>query len=111
MELRSKVWLMKDKKPIIGTGRALLLSLIHEKGSISRAAQEMGMSYRTAWGKIKAMEKRLGYPVVLSKTGGGGGGHTSLTTEGKELLQNYQILISTVREAADKTFTLLFQDN
>lgn len=110
MELRSKVWLMKDEKPIIGTGRALLLTLIHERGSISQAAQEMEMSYRTAWGKIKAMEKRLGYPIVESHTGGGGGGFTLLTEEGKDLLKRYQRLVSTVRETADTAFTHLFSE-
>lgn len=108
MKLQSKVWLTKDKKPIIGTGRALLLQLILQQGSISQAAQEMGMSYRTAWGKIKAMEKRLGYPIVQSRTGGGGGGFTLLTQEGKDLLKKYEKLVSIVQETADTTFFHLF---
>lgn len=109
MQLRSKIWLIKDKKPIIGTGRAHLLKLIKEKGSIAGAAQEMKMSYRTAWGKIKSMEERLGYSVVNSKAGGGHGGSTLLTKEGQEILEKYQILVSTVIETAETTFYKLFK--
>ncbi len=109
MELRSKMWLIKDNRPIIGTGRALLLNLIKEKGSIAGAAQEMKMSYRTAWGKIKSMEDRLGYSVVESRAGGGSGGSTLLTKEGKEILEKYLFLISTVNETAETTFHRLFK--
>lgn len=111
MQVRSKVWLIKDKKPIMGTGRALLLNLILHKGSIAAAAQEMGMSYRTAWGNIKTMEKRLGYSLVNSRTGGGGGGSTLLTEEGKSLLQKYDSLMTTVEELADSNFLELFQQD
>lgn len=109
MELRSKVWLIKDNRPIIGTGRALLLNLIKEKGSIAGAAQEMKMSYRTAWGKIKSMEDRLGYSVVDSRVGGGSGGSTLLTKEGKEILEKYLFLVTTVNETAETTFRRLFK--
>lgn len=103
-----KIWLIIDNEPVIGEGRALLLHLIKEKGSISRAAQEMNMSYRAAWGKIKVMEKRLGYSVVKSKAGGGRGGFTFLTEEGEVFLKKYKELIATVEKSVDSTFSRLF---
>lgn len=33
----------------LGPGKAELLNLIHERGSISAAAKQMKMSYRRAW--------------------------------------------------------------
>ena len=39
----------------IGPGKAELLRLIEEMGSISAAAREMGMSYRRAWTLVETM--------------------------------------------------------
>ena len=38
-------------------------------GSIQRAAEEFGMSYRHAWGAIKKIEKRAGFKILDRKLG------------------------------------------
>ncbi|HDQ41371.1 MAG TPA: LysR family transcriptional regulator [Desulfonatronum sp.] len=49
---------------IFGIGKAQLLAGIERHGSLNKAAQEMGMSYRAAWGKIKQAEHALGLQLV-----------------------------------------------
>jgi len=39
-------------------------------GSINQAAAKLGMSYRAAWGKVTATEKRLGIKLLNKHTGG-----------------------------------------
>ena len=76
----------------IGKGRIKLLELIDRYGSISKAAKELGMSYKTAWDSVDTINNLSPEPVVISKTGGKGGGKTYLTNYGKKLVQQYEIL-------------------
>ncbi|WP_045220044.1 winged helix-turn-helix domain-containing protein [Desulfonatronum thioautotrophicum] len=63
--VRLHIWLEEDDKTVFfGSGRAMLLDMIQKHGSIKKASQAMGMSYRAAWGKIKASEKALGVQLV-----------------------------------------------
>ncbi|MBS1234401.1 MAG: putative transcriptional regulator, ModE family, partial [Nitrospirae bacterium] len=64
MEIRSKVWLEIEGRPVFGRGRRFLLEAIDTCGSINQAAKEINISYRKAWGYIKAMEERLGIKLV-----------------------------------------------
>lgn len=72
-----------------GKGKIDLLKLVGEKRSILKAAREMGMSYRHAWGKIKDMESEIGASLVKSSRGGRGGGSTSLTPLADEIIEKY----------------------
>jgi len=85
-----RVWLKKDGRFLIGEGRAKLLRLIRLHGSISKAAEEMGMSYRHAWGTIRKVEEALGDKVLHSERGGQEGGVSTLTPAGEELLLAYE---------------------
>ena len=50
----------------IGHGKIRLLELISAHGSISRAAKEMGMSYRRAWLLADEMNRMFVKPVMES---------------------------------------------
>ncbi|NIP36008.1 MAG: LysR family transcriptional regulator, partial [Thermoplasmata archaeon] len=80
----------RDGRPILGEGRAELLELVDEKGSLSEAAREMGMSYRYAWGMVRKVSEAAGGPVVESSRGGSQGGRTSLTPLGRELIATFR---------------------
>ena len=67
-----------------------LMENISKFGSISRAAAEMGISYRYAWGIVGIAEKALDIHLVHRQVGGFEGGGTSLSTEGRELLEQYK---------------------
>jgi 8-oxo-dGTP diphosphatase len=89
-ELAYRLWLRKDERFIISEGRARLLKLIKKYGSLARAADEMAMSYRHAWGVIKKIEESTGERIVVSERGGQEGGASNLTPEGLRLLEQYE---------------------
>ena len=89
-DLEYRVWLKRNDRFLISSGRAKLLKLIDEKGSISKAAEDMGMSYRHAWGAIKKVEEALGTKVIYSVRGGQEGGTSKLTEAGKEVILAYE---------------------
>ena len=65
----------------------LLVSIL-ETGSLTAAAKEINVSYRTALNYIDKIESSLDVKVVSTTKGGkGGGGGTSLTDEGYSILK------------------------
>lgn len=88
MKVRYKVWLDNDGKAF-GDGPYDMLEKIERLGSLRRAAEEMGMSYSQAWNLLKTLEKRLGFELIERKTGGAAGGGSSVTPEGKRLMEKY----------------------
>lgn len=85
--LRLRVWIEQEEKTYIGIGSTLLLQHVEELGSLRKAAAELGMSYRRAWGKLKNAEERIGQPLV-EKTKGKGQ-RFNLSPFGKELKDKF----------------------
>lgn len=83
----------------VGPGRADLLELIGETGSISEAAKRMGMSYKRAWSLVQALNEGFGAPLVETVRGGAGQGGASLTPAGSEVLERYRRMQQATREA------------
>ncbi len=111
MEIRSKLWIEIGGKPVFGRGRRFLLEAIDKHGSINQAAKEINISYRKAWGYIKAMEERLGFKLIDRQTGGRNGGGAVLTEEAKKFLKKYEALESGIRESVDEKFRRIFKDS
>jgi molybdate transport system regulatory protein len=89
MKIRYKIWLERNEKTIFGRGREELLRSIDELHSLYAAAKKLNMSYRAAWGRLKASEARLGVRLT-SSDGQCKGLH--LTPEAKELLEKFDRL-------------------
>jgi molybdate transport system regulatory protein len=88
--LRSKVWLEKDGKLLMGWGRATLLERIDQFGSISAAARSMKLTYRNAWLWVEAMNHLAPLPLVEKSAGGERGGYARLTDEGRRIVADYK---------------------
>jgi molybdate transport system regulatory protein len=110
MQIKSKVWIEVDGEPVFGSGRQLLLKAIDEYGSINKAAKEVNISYRKAWGYLKAMEDRLGIKLVERQVGGRNGGGAVLTEDAREFLRKYERLEEGIKEFVDGRFREVFQD-
>lgn len=82
----------------IGPGRADLLELIAETGSISEAARRMGMSYKRAWGLAQALNDGFGAPLIETQRGGTGQG-ASVTVAGQDVLARYRHMEAETRKA------------
>jgi molybdate transport system regulatory protein len=108
LQIRSKLWVDVDGEPVFGKGRMLLLKAIGSTGFITQAAQAVSISYRRAWGYIKAMEERLGIQLVDCHAGGKNGGGASLTPDARSFLDKYEELDAGIRELVDKRFLEVF---
>lgn len=106
---KSKVWLEIDENVIFGDGRQMLLKAIEETGSIRQAASKLGMSYRAAWGKLKATEERLGLELINKKAGGTNSG-TILTEEGRIFMEKYKHFKQECNDTVDQIFNKHFED-
>src|SRR5690606_18294355 len=76
----------------LGPGRAELMERIARTGSISAAAREMDMSYRRAWLLVEATNAAFVEPLVVTNTGGSGGGGAQLTEFGMAILARYRAM-------------------
>lgn len=110
ISIKSKLWIEVDGRPVFGRGRRFLLEAIDKYGSINQAAKEISISYRKAWGYIKAMEERLGFKLIDRQTGGKNGGGATLTQEAKLFLKKYAELEMGIREIVDERFRKIFVD-
>jgi len=74
----------------LGPGKVGLLQAIHTHGSISSAAREMNMSYRRAWMLVTTMNDCFTSDLVVTSTGGKGGGGSEVTDIGLEVIRRYR---------------------
>ncbi|RQW85372.1 MAG: LysR family transcriptional regulator [Geobacter sp.] len=92
IEVAGTVSLKKTDMAFLGSDRIALLEKINEFGSISKAAKAVGVSYKTAWDTINAINDLSEKPLFIRVTGGKSGGGTRLTEEGKDLIRTYRII-------------------
>jgi molybdate transport system regulatory protein len=90
LEIHFKLWLERDGKVLFGQGRRELLRAIADTGSLAGAAKKLDMSYRAAWGRLKASEERLG--LRLLENSGQGRRAATLTPEALALLAWFEEL-------------------
>lgn len=106
---KSKIWIEANDQVVFGGGRMKLFRAIEECGSIRQAATKLGMSYRAAWGKIKATEERLGMQLVEKHAGGHQSG-AQLTEDARKLLGVYRQFKADSVKAVDKLFSYHFKE-
>lgn len=103
--LNYKLWLSSvTGEGIIEEDRYKLLQLIHTKGSLKAAADQMGISYRKAWGDLKKAEELLGYELIIRQRGGKDGGQSQLTGKAVKLLEAYDMLHTKMDDAVEKAY-------
>ncbi len=99
MNFGYKIWIEKDGKTVFGMGIFRLLTLVAETGSLHKAAQELKMSYRAAWGKVRDYEERLG--IGLLEKGRHGRTGAQLTQQGQQIMTRFQDILKEI----DRTLT------
>ena len=84
--IRLKLFIAEET---VGIGKIELLQAVDTTGSISAAAEAMGMDYRRAWFLLKSMQQGFNAPLFITRRGGTGRGGASLTALGKEVIERY----------------------
>jgi molybdate transport system regulatory protein len=103
--IRSKIWIEDaDGDVVFGLGRYRILSAVERCGSLNAAAKELKMSYRAAWGRIKATEARIGRPLVVRDGKG-----SRLTAHAQLLMKQFRRLHSLVEPESDEVFAQLME--
>jgi molybdate transport system regulatory protein len=89
-----------DTGESIGPGKIRLLEEIEKTGSIRKAAEAVGMSFRQAWLLLRAIEEMFGQPVIVTLRGGIRGGGSALTPLGRLSVTSYRQLEQAAGAAA-----------
>ncbi len=89
-KLKARLLLEMDGQSFLARQRVALLEAIGIHGSISAAARAVGLSYKTAWDTVDALNNLSDKPLVLRATGGRQGGGSTLTAQGRATLQMFQ---------------------
>lgn len=103
-----KITILKEK-PSFGPGIAKILQLVKETNKLTEAYSAMKLSSSKGWKVIKQAEKDLGFPLIISSTGGKHGGSSTLTPEGEEILYKYQSFVNELNLEARKIFDKHFK--
>jgi molybdate transport system regulatory protein len=85
-----------------------LLEAIEESGSISGAAERVGIQYRLAWDRLEEMENGLGVRLVERHVGGPGGGGARLTDAGRSYVARFNQFAARVDAVVTEKFTNAF---
>ncbi|MEM7745481.1 MAG: LysR family transcriptional regulator [Pseudomonadota bacterium] len=96
---RLRLRLVFGDQGMLGPGKADLLELIAETGSIAAAGRRIGMSYRRAWTLVETMNAIFRAPLVISTRGGAAGGGARLTEDGARVLALYRQFETKARKA------------
>ena len=89
-KIKSRIWIESEEGILLGNGRVKLLKEIDATGSLSKAAKNLGMSYKKAWKLIDSVNKHAEQEVVSKSIGGKDGGGTSLTEYGRKLIAHFE---------------------
>lgn len=109
MQIKTKIWIENTKGELLfGKGKTEVLELVDETGSISKAAEKIGMNYKKAWTHLQILQKNISKDFVQTKQGGGENAGTTLAPEAYEMIQKYKTLKKDIEEFADKRFAELF---
>lgn len=84
--------LERGGRDFLGAKRIALLESIDRTGSITRAARQVGLSYKAAWDTLEAMNNLAEQSLMDRSAGGRHGGGTRLTEHGRELVRLYRLM-------------------
>jgi molybdate transport system regulatory protein len=108
LAVRSKLWIEAGGGAVLGDWRAAILEGIDRTGSLAKAAEGLGVPYRTAWQRLKESEERLGLRLVESQSGGPEGGGSILTPAARDLLRKYNEFSLGIEELVNQRFREVF---
>ena len=97
------------EKVFFDSRAAMLLQLIDETQSVRLACQRMQMSYSSGWNVIRTLESQLSRTLIRRSQGGAGGGKSSLTEDGRLLLERYGAFSDALRDQAGELFDQYFE--
>lgn len=99
---------LERNEGFFGPQAAQFLSLIDHTGSMQTACRQMHMSYTKGWKILKEAERQLGYPLLVTQSGGAEGGFSQLTPKSRDFLERYLGMEKELREYGEQMFKKYF---
>lgn len=109
MRICARLWFDNDGKAF-GQGPYQILVGVRKLGSLNQAAKELDLSYNKAWKTIQMVEKRIGFKLLESASGGKTGGGSTLTPEALEFMARYEQFREEVNANIQATFDKYFPE-
>lgn len=109
LEPKLRLWVVFGDRLKFGDGRARLLEVIDELGSLKGAVERFNMSYRNAWGYLRELEKAAGFKLLERHPGRGPRGGTRLTADGRRFLTQYWKFRRGLDQLARRRFRRIFR--
>jgi len=107
--IKTKTWIENEGGDLLfGKGKTEVLEMIGQEGSISGAANKLGMNYKKAWNHVKILQRNMHEVLVESQKGGGEQGGSTLTPIANEMIENYKQLEKDIDAYANERFKELF---
>jgi molybdate transport system regulatory protein len=103
--LRARLELEAGVGAKLSDARIRLLEAIDQSGSITKAARQVTMSYKTAWDTLDTLDNLADEPVIERSVGGAGGGGTRLTPYGRWLIAMFRAVEGEYQGAVDALAT------
>jgi molybdate transport system regulatory protein len=94
MNFAHKIWIEDEGKKVFGVGTYQILMQVRQTGSIKKAAENLKMSYRWAWGNMRKSETRLGIKLLEKGRHGRIGAH--LTDEANVIVDQFQKILDNI---------------
>lgn len=88
------IWVNKGDDCFLAAGRIILLNAIVQEKSIRAAAKKLGIPYQLAWKTIDQMNRLAPIPILITKRGGKDGGGVDLTSYGKRIIEEVNLIES-----------------
>ena len=90
--LQGEIWLDEGEASRFALHQIRLLQAIEDTGSISAAAKQSGISYKTAWDRLERLNNLSREPLMSRSAGGSKGGGTQLTEYGQNIVKGFMQL-------------------
>ena len=97
LSIGCRLWIIWPGGARLGPGRVALLEAIGTHGSLKRAAEALGLSYRAAWNRIERLNALAERPLVAAAVGGAQGGRSHLTPAGAAAVRAYRAVEAETR--------------
>ena len=109
LHFKNKIIVFNDD-PAFGLGVSTIMNLVKETSSLSEAYKIMGLSSSKGWKIIKRAEEDLGFTLFNTIVGGKDGGNSTLSIQGEDILNRYNLFIDEVNKESEAIFKKYFQD-
>ena len=100
--LTASLVLSKGARSPVGRARIALLEAVRDHASITLAAKAVGLSYKTAWDAVQAINNLFETPLVTTRVGGRSGGLAAVTQEGLDVIAAFHALEAELNMALER---------